>query len=228
MGVLEDLLVNIMRIIAALIAIAALTGCVHNKHRTEEATAYVNAQKETIKARPPLFELKAKEGEHIVLQGVESITVHDPRIQEVKPLPAQRSQAVEFLGKLVDAGAGVAKTKIGADAAVDVVTAIMDRSGDHSVTTTTITDSYNPDNSSRGDEINDSQIIGGNVEGPGAGIGNQLDASVGGDAIDHNSGRIESPDDHSGQDNDEIDDDSTVTLPPDDPPPPDPNPGGGG
>lgn len=73
---------------AICIALALLlSGCMHNRHRTEEAKAHYAAQEKAIEARKPIFELRASEGETIVLQGVSALIVHDPREQRIEAMP---------------------------------------------------------------------------------------------------------------------------------------------
>ena len=55
------------------ITLALLSACTFNRHRTDEATAYVNAQKDLAIARKPLFELKAQPGQTITLTGSSAI-----------------------------------------------------------------------------------------------------------------------------------------------------------
>lgn len=150
------------------IALALLSACTFNRHRTDEATAYVNAQKELAVARKPLFELKAQPGQTITLTGVESLTVNDPREQRIAPLPQQRSEFFPTLLGIAKLGAQVWQGEQNKEMWLGITGAITANAGDHS--TTTLTDSYNQ----RGDEIVDSNLISGNVEGDGAGIGNVL------------------------------------------------------
>lgn len=59
----------------------------HNRHRTDEARAHYQAQETAIKERKPIFELRAQEGQTIVLQGVSELIVHDPREQRIEAMP---------------------------------------------------------------------------------------------------------------------------------------------
>jgi hypothetical protein len=76
-----------MKALCIALAMLLLTACTHNRWRTEEARAHYEAQREAIAGRQPLFELRAAEGQTIVLQGVSALIVHDPREQQVTPLP---------------------------------------------------------------------------------------------------------------------------------------------
>jgi hypothetical protein len=149
--------------------IAALTGCTHNSHRTAEATAYVNAQKELAIARKPLFELRAQPGQTITLSGVEALVINDPREQRIEALPQQRNEFFPTVLGLAKLGVQVYAGEQQKDMWLGITQSIGANAGDHS--TTMITDSYN----TRGDEISDSNLISGGVTGDGAGIGNAFD-----------------------------------------------------
>lgn len=163
----------------ALIASAVfLAGCVHNRHRTAEAKAYVNGQLSAIEKQKPIVEFEAAEGQQITLGGVKAFRVYAPMNTQIRALPQQRSGILDFGMKLLDRGAQVAGYKFASDTLTGIFDKYGDSAGDHSVTN--ITDSYNDssDNSQHGDTITDSNLIGGDVTGPGAGIGNDLDAST--------------------------------------------------
>ncbi|HSX60250.1 MAG TPA: hypothetical protein VLF18_08635 [Tahibacter sp.] len=198
-----------------LAAIAFLAGCVSSPWREREAKAYYEAQQKLALDRKPLFELKAQPGQAIMLTGVESLTVNDPREQRVESLPQQRSPIWDTINSIVRVGAQVYGAKVASDGVVSIVDHVTRNAGDHSVTTTTITGSYNE----QGDTFTNS--IRGDVSGTGAGIGNTYSSAdtmttvsgrgnvvgndVGRDVItgnsNNNSGRQGSPGpiDNSGQ-----------------------------
>lgn len=162
----------------ALIASAVfLVGCVHNEHRTAESKAYIDGQLSALERQKPIVEFEAADGQQITLGGVKAFRVYAPMNTQIRALPQQRSAIADFGMKLLDTGIKVAGYKFASDTLNTIFTKFADSAGDHSVTT--ITDSYNDssDHSQHGDTINDSNLIGGNVTGPGAGIGNSLDAS---------------------------------------------------
>jgi hypothetical protein len=163
----------------ALIASAVfLVGCLHNEHRTNESKGYIDGQLSAIEKQKPIFELEAQEGQQITLGGVKALRVFAPKDTSIRALPQQRSAWADFGLKLVDGGMKVAGYKLASDTLTSIFNKYGDSAGDHSVTN--ITDSYNDssDNSAHGDTITDSNLIGGDVTGPGAGIGNDLDAST--------------------------------------------------
>lgn len=205
---------RILLVVAALGLLAALSGCANNPWREREAKSYYENQQKLLAERKPLFELKAQPGQVIMLTGVESLTVNDPREAQIQALPQQRSPAWETINTLLRAGLQIAGAKIASDGIVNIVEHATRNAGDHSVTT--ITGSFNR----QGDTLNGS--IGGNVSGDGAGIGTtftHVDRSVAGNGNavgvtagrdvnlgdrNGNSGRQDSPDtdDHSNPGND--------------------------
>lgn len=164
-----------LRLTVILVVVTAmLAGCVSNRWRTQEATAYYNAQQQLMQGRKPLFQLTAQPGQTITLSGVQSITVNDPREARVNPLPEHRSQALDTILGITKIAAQVYGIKVAADGAVDLADAVGRNAGDHS--TTTITGSYN----TQGDTL--TNAIKGDVTGNGSGIGNTYsDGSVHGD-----------------------------------------------
>lgn len=195
------------------ICLACLAGCVSSPWREREAKAYYEAQAKLALDRKPLFELKAQPGQVVMLTGVESLTVNDPREQRIDALPQQRSPIWDTINTIVRVGAQVYGAKIASDGVVNIVDHVTRNAGDHSVTTTTITGSYNE----QGDTLTNS--IRGDVSGTGAGVGNAYTSAdttvtgrgnavgndVGRDVItgsnNNNSGRQGSPGpiDNSGQ-----------------------------
>lgn len=202
---------NRFLILLVALAVIALPGCVHTKWRAHEAKAYYDSQQALAKARKPLFELKAQPGQVIMLTGVESLTVNDPREQRIDALPQQRSPAWELIGNVLRIGGQIYGAKLAADGVVNIVDHATRNAGDHSVTT--ITGSYN----TQGDTLTNS--IRGDVSGAGAGIGNtysSADTTVTGNGnatgVDAgrdvnvgdqnaNTGRIHSNDDYSNDGN---------------------------
>lgn len=198
---------NLMLVL--LLVSSLLAGCANNRWRAQEATAYYNNQQLLATARKPLFELKAQPGQVIMLTGVESLVVNDPREQRIEALPQQRSPAWELLATALRIGGQVYGAKVAADGVVNIVEHATRNAGDHSITTTTISDSYN----TQGDTLTNS--IRGNVNGAGAGVGNEYssaDTNVRGNGnatgVDAgrdvnvgdrnaNTGRQDSPDDNS-------------------------------
>jgi hypothetical protein len=150
--------------IVTLVAFALIAGCADNRWRTQEAQAYYQSQQQLAATRKPLFELKAQPGQTITLQGVESLTVNDPREQKVAPLPEHRSQVLDTVLGVTKIAAGVYGLKVAADGVVNLADKVGKNGGDHSVTT--ITGSYN----TQGDTLTGS--IKGDVSGNGAGVGN--------------------------------------------------------
>lgn len=192
---------------ALILAALALTACVHNKHRTDEAKAYTDAQAMALEKQKPIFELEAQEGQQITLGGVKALRVYAPRDTAIRALPQQQSGIWRLGEKLVDGGLKYFGFKF----ASDTLQSVFEHSGDHSVTN--IVDSYN----TRGDEISDSILVDGGINGPGAGIGNDFvddhvdvggDGSAAGDGNviangdanfnDGRQGSDDSVDDHSG------------------------------
>lgn len=198
-----------MMMSATLLAVAMLSGCMHNKWRADEAESFVNAQEKAIAAQKPLVSFEAAEGQTIELRGVKKFEVYAPNDAHVVALPQQRSGFWGFAGKLVDRGLQYYGLKFGSDMLGRMFDSAASNAGDHSTTTINIADSYNDqsDASSHGDTIVDSQVIDGPVAGPGAGIGNAFaldesthqdgDGSAFGDSNDivNNEGEIrdESP-----------------------------------
>jgi hypothetical protein len=209
---------------AVLVALAFISGCASSPWREREAKAYYEAQQKLALDRKPLFELKAQPGQVIMLTGVESLTVNDPREQRIDALPQQRSPIWDTINSVVRVGAQVYGAKIASDGVANIIDHVTRNAGDHSVTTTTITDSYN----SQGDTITGSynaqgdtltNSIRGDVSGAGAGVGttyssadttvtgrgNAVGNAVGRDLItgnaNNNGGRQNSPGpiDNSGQ-----------------------------
>lgn len=197
--------VNIFARMVALLTCVALAGCVSSPWREREAKAYYEAQQKLALDRKPLFELRAQAGQTITLSGVEAIVVNDPREQRIDALPQQRSPVWDTINTVLRVGAQVYGAKVAADGVVNIVDSVARNAGNHSVTTTTISGSYN----TQGDTLVNS--IRGNVTGPGAGIsngyssadtavsgtGNAVGNDVGRDVItgnaNNNSGRQDSP-----------------------------------
>lgn len=148
-----------------LVLVVLLSGCVNNKWRKDEATAFYTAQKELATTRKPLFELRAQPGQTIQLSGVESLTVNDPREATIAPLPQTESPAWRILDRALGIAGNAYMTKTLADGVVDIVATAASNAGDHSITNTAITGSYN----TQGDTLTGS--IGGSVNGDGSGIG---------------------------------------------------------
>lgn len=204
---------RILQILATLLTLALLAGCANNPWREREAKSFYESQQKLLSERKPLFELKAQPGQVIMLTGVESLTVNDPREAQIQALPQQRSPVWDTLNTVLRIGAQAYGAKVASDGVVAIVEHATRNAGDHSVTT--VTGSYN----TQGDTLTGS--IGGSVTGNGSGIGNaftHVDRSVAGDgnAVDvtagrdvnlgdrnGNSGRQDSPDDdHSDPGND--------------------------
>lgn len=165
--------------IALMIAIVLfLAGCMHNRHRTAEARAFMKGQLSAIEKQKPIVEFEAAEGQQITLGGVKAFRVYAPMNTQIRALPQQRSGILDFGMKMLDTGMKVAGYKFASETLTNIFNKASDSAGDHSVTN--ITDSYNDssDNSEHGDTITDSNLIGGDVTGPGAGIGNTFDAST--------------------------------------------------
>lgn len=174
-----------LRTLIVIMLVMGLSACVHNRHRTAEAKAFVNAQTKAAEHQKPLVELIAQEGQTIELRGVSAFRVYAPKDSAIRALPQQESAWLKFGTRLLDRGAQVVGIKFASDTLSSIFDSAVSNAGDHSTTTISIADSYNDqsDHSVHGDTIVDSQVIDGDAIGPGAGIGNDssTDLSVTGD-----------------------------------------------
>lgn len=160
----------------ALCALLMLPACQYSKWRSDEAKDFTAAQIKSFEYQKPLVELVAKDGESIELKGVSAFRVYAPRDTTIRALPMQESGLLRFGEKLLTTAAQVAGVKFQSDMLTEIFNRATANAGDHSTTTFNYENSYNDnsDNSEHGPILtfSDSQVIAGNVEGPGAGIGN--------------------------------------------------------
>ena len=180
--------VSMKMAIVAIASAAMLSSCVHNAHRANEAKSYTDAQAKAMENQKPIVEFEGIEGQPITLSGVKAFRVYGNTNTTVRPLPQQQSPIWGFLNSALAKGASAYGWKVGSETLQRVFDSAAANAGDHSVTN--ITDSYNDqsDHSAHGDTITGSSVIGGDVTGNGAGIGNEYssadqdnDIDVGGD-----------------------------------------------
>ena len=165
---------NTITIVALLLAALALTGCVHNKWRADEAKAFTADQARAIAAQKPILSIETMDGQTIEFKGVKKLEVYAPSNATVRALPQQRSGVWGFGEKLIDGGLKYFGYKFGSETLGRIFDSALANAGDHSNTRIDIRDSMNDqsDHSQHGDTIVDSHVIAGPVTGDGAGIGN--------------------------------------------------------
>ena len=171
---------TMIAIFATLIAALALTGCVHNKWRADEAKAYTSAQAQALAAQKPILSIEAIDGETIEFKGIKKLLVYAPSNATVQALPQQRSGFWGFGEKLITGGLQYFGLKFGSETLGRIFDSAVANAGDHSNTRIDIRDSMNDqsDHSQHGDTITDSNVIDGPVTGDSAGIGNTRDEST--------------------------------------------------
>jgi hypothetical protein len=163
--------------LTALVAVLALASCTHNAHRSSEAKAYTDAQAKAMENVKPIVEFEGIDGQPITLSGVKAFRVYGNTNTTIRPLPQQQSPIWSVVQNVVGKAATAYGWKLGSETLQHVFDSVATNAGDHSVTT--ITDSFNDqsDHSTHGDTITGSSVIGGDVSGPGAGIGNEYSSA---------------------------------------------------
>ena len=168
---------KVLHILTAVAAAFALSACVHNAHRSAEAKAFTDAQAKAYENQKPIVEFEGIDGQAITLSGVKAFRVYGNTNAQVRALPQQPSPIWGFLNTALARGASAYGLKLGSETLQSIFDSTARNAGDHSVTT--ITDSYNDqsDHSAHGDTITGSSVIGGDVTGAGAGIGNAYESA---------------------------------------------------
>lgn len=116
-----------MKALILIVCMALLTGCVHNKHRADEARAYYASQASLQQQRPPIFELVAHEGQTIELRGVKRLAVNDVRSEPIRELSAPESPAWRILDRIIQVGGAVYGQRESSRMLTGVVRAVSDR-----------------------------------------------------------------------------------------------------